>query len=122
MTKSNKPNNWQNIKISILGKEVEGLTSVNYDGKETINITFRPKKHAEKIAINFDINLFSLRLSMIGMYKDGIDMHPQEYMRHLGYNFIDSEPLEIGDCWMFQVTEIIEPLNKHLTLCDWKFD
>lgn len=116
-----KVKSWKNIKLSVLGQEVDGVISTDYKGKKELSYSLLPTP-AKEITVNLGFDLISLRLDMIGMAKDGINMHPQEYMRHLGYTYLDSEPLSIGDCWMFQVTQIIEPLNKHLQKCDWKFE
>ncbi len=63
-----------------------------------------------------------LRYDLIGVFKMGIKHHPQEHMRILGYNFTNSEPEPIGDCWFFEVPSIIEPLPKYLEESKYKFE
>lgn len=63
-----------------------------------------------------------LRLDLIGLYQAGITLHPQEYMKSLGYKYTNSQPEPIGDCWFFEVDEIKEPLPPALTVSGYNFE
>lgn len=42
-----------------------------------------------------------IRLDMIGAYNLGFKEHPQIIMRNLGIEYLKSEGVPIGDCWIF---------------------
>ena len=55
-----------------------------------------------------------LRYDVIEAHYCGVKLHPQEQMKSLGYELIDSIPQSIADCWWFTVDRFIEPLPKYL--------
>ena len=56
-----------------------------------------------------------LYYDVIGAYECGVKLHPQEQMKKLGYELIDSIPQMIADCWWFTVDRFIEPLPEYLS-------
>lgn len=44
-----------------------------------------------------------------------IKNHPQEQMKKLGFNVIQSEPVPIADCWWFRTENSIKPLPDYIT-------
>jgi hypothetical protein len=70
-------------------------------------------KHFSKLT---KIDVIQVRYDMIGVFQAGIKMHPQEHMKQMGYKLLGSEPIPIGDCWIFDVESIIEPLSEFLTI------
>lgn len=63
-----------------------------------------------------------LRLDFIGMYKRNIALHPQEYMKSLGYKPIKAQPESIGDCWFFEVDEVKSIGGGLLEVSNYKFE
>lgn len=60
--------------------------------------------------------MIELRFDLITAYNCEVKEHPQKVMKELGYDLIKSEPVPIGDCWIFTVEKVIEPLPKYLTI------
>lgn len=60
----------------------------------------------------------TLRFDIRTAYESGATEHPMKVMRELGYEIIDYEGVPIADCAIIQVKEIIEPLEKYLTLIE----
>ena len=56
-----------------------------------------------------------LYYDVIGADECGVKLHPQEQMKKLGYELIDSIPHMIADCWWFTVDRFIEPLPEYLS-------
>ena len=55
------------------------------------------------------------RYDMIGAYREaGVEEHPQEDMKNLGFKVIKSEPVPIADCWWFRVENEIDNLPSYL--------
>lgn len=63
-----------------------------------------------------------LRYCVITAHYDGIDIHPQEQMKKLGYKVIASVPQSVADCWWFTVEDFIEPLPKYLAKIEYDFE
>lgn len=47
-----------------------------------------------------------------------IKIHPIEQMELLGYEVVNSTPIPVGDCWIFDVISVIEPLPPYLQKID----
>lgn len=65
------------------------------------------------------------RYDLIGADLDfGVNEHPQIQMKKLGFNIVKSEPIPIGDCWIFGVDNDIEDVPKYLYRIsdDYKWD
>lgn len=45
----------------------------------------------------------NFRYDMIGASLSGVNKHPQQDMKDLGFNVIKSECFSVGDCWWFRV-------------------
>jgi hypothetical protein len=63
----------------------------------------------------------TLRYSLIGAYEAGHTAHPQREMEKLGYEILNYEGGEIGDCVFIQVKEPHPPLPDFLTPCNYQF-
>ena len=59
---------------------------------------------------------------MITAYSLGIQDHPIQQMKNLGYKIIAGVPQTIGDCWWFTVQDVIYPLPKYLSKMQYDFD
>lgn len=44
----------------------------------------------------------------------GVKEHPEKQMKKLGFNVIESEPIPIADCWIFEVSNDIENVPEYL--------
>lgn len=44
----------------------------------------------------------------------GIKEHPQKQMKKLGFNVVESEPIPIADCWIFEVNNDIDNIPEYL--------
>ena len=63
----------------------------------------------------FDLMIENYRFDMIGASLDyGVKEHPQKVMKDLGYNVVKCEPVPIGDCWWFRVSNHIDPVPPYL--------
>lgn len=53
----------------------------------------------------------------------GINKHPQDQMKELGFNVVKCEPVSIADCWWFRTTNEITPLPPYIKRMkdDFKF-
>lgn len=71
------------------------------------------EQEKRRLAIENNPNC-QIRYDVIEAYECGVKRHPQEQMRFLGYQLIDSIPQSIADCWWFTVDKFIEPLPTYL--------
>lgn len=63
------------------------------------------------------------RYDVIGADLDyGVNGHPQKVMKELGYNIVRSMPFPIADCWIFRVSNHVDPIEPYLTRLDDNFE